>query len=182
MRIKLTCTCFLFSVPHADGDSRQRVSLVMSQQLLLHRNFCLRSHRYHLSCRYCTPSITISQQTAVRLPIILTLRTYVSSKGPTWRYEDVPLSTRRAHVKLAAADTDEVSTKTLVFALNRTSSKIPGSWQGDQLDFASENKVPKEASVSAQQQGATVKQQVLVADKGFPTDPRLATSLKHHGR
>ena len=43
------------------------------------------------------------------------------------RYEDVPLSTCRAHAKLAAADTDEVSTKTLVFALNRTSSKIPGS-------------------------------------------------------
>jgi len=27
LRIKLTCTCFLCSVPHADGDSRQRVSL-----------------------------------------------------------------------------------------------------------------------------------------------------------
>ena len=28
LRIKLTCTCFLCSVPHADGDSRQRVSLL----------------------------------------------------------------------------------------------------------------------------------------------------------
>ena len=27
LRIKLTCTCFLCSVPHADGDSRQRASL-----------------------------------------------------------------------------------------------------------------------------------------------------------
>ena len=98
------------------------------------------------------------------------------------RYEDVPLSTHRAHAKLAAADTDEVSTKTLVFAFNRTSSKIPGSWPGDQLDFARHDKVAKEASVSAQQQGAAVKQQFFVADKGFPTDPRLATSMKHHGR
>jgi len=97
-------------------------------------------------------------------------------------YEDVPLSTRRAHAKLAAVGTDEVSTETLVFALNRTSNKIPGSWPGDQLDFARHNKVAKQVSVSAPQHGAAVKQQVLVVNKGFPTDPRSATSLKHHGR
>ena len=39
LRIKLTCTCFLCSVLHADGDSRQRVSLVMSPALLICNSF-----------------------------------------------------------------------------------------------------------------------------------------------
>ena len=98
------------------------------------------------------------------------------------RYEEVPLSTRRAHAKLAGADTDEPSTATLVFALNRTASKIPGSWPGDQLDFARHNKVAKEGAVSAQHQGAAVRQQVLVADKGLPTDTTLGRTPEHHGR
>jgi len=52
------------------------------------------------------------------------------------QYECIPQWTRRTHFKISAADKTVVTDETLIFALCRPSSKIPVSWQGDELDFA----------------------------------------------
>ena len=52
------------------------------------------------------------------------------------QYECIPRWTRRAHFKLSAADKIVVTDETLIFALHHPSSKIPGGWAGDELDFA----------------------------------------------
>ena len=52
------------------------------------------------------------------------------------QYECIPRWTRRAHFKLSAADKTVVTDETVIFALYRPSSKIPGGWAGDELDIA----------------------------------------------
>ena len=67
LRIKLTCTCFLCSVPHADGDSRQRVSLSFLQQSkftsmpnILGKLFWMTSVTCHTWCDHNTLCISAS--------------------------------------------------------------------------------------------------------------------------
>jgi len=68
------------------------------------------------------------------------------------RYKCIPLATRRAHIKLATADQTAVTTQMLVFAPNHPSSKIPGGYQGDELDFARHCSVSRKASEVAHAQ------------------------------
>jgi len=87
----------------------------------------------------------ILRQTVQRLPIIPISWTYC------WRNalpRDVKseLAASSAHAKLVAAITKTVTTKALVFALNCCSSKIPGSWRGDEVEFARHYSVNRNAS------------------------------------
>jgi len=52
------------------------------------------------------------------------------------QYKCIPRWTRRTHFKLSATDKTVVTDETLIFALYHPSTKIPGGWPGDKLDFA----------------------------------------------
>jgi len=79
----------------------------------------------------------------------------------------LPLAARRVHADLATANKKPVNTETRLFTINRPTSKIPGTWPGDELDVARRRK----ASATALERSIIDWQEALVAIKGPPTDP-----------
>jgi len=64
------------------------------------------------------------------------------------RYECISRAKRRAHAKLPAADQNALTDETLLFALYQSSSKIPDSRLGSELDFARHHRAQKAAAAA----------------------------------